>query len=71
MTVPQLLSLPFEDIEKISDEELDKYLSPFFPQTRPKNTDALKDLLEGDPDIAKMMAERKAEKDQKKRTLKL
>jgi hypothetical protein len=35
LSIEELLDMPVEDIAKMSDEELARWLSPYFPLTRP------------------------------------
>lgn len=38
MTIEQLLNLPVERLEEMSDKDLENILLPYFPLTRPKGT---------------------------------
>lgn len=40
MTIEELLELPVDDIAKMSDDELLKYLGPYFPLSRPRKIPA-------------------------------
>lgn len=40
MSIEELLELPVDDIAKMSDDELLKYLGPYFQMSRPKKIPA-------------------------------
>lgn len=48
MTIEQLLALPGDDLANIPDVDLDEYLKPYLPATRPGNV----------PHVTNIMAEK-------------
>lgn len=47
MTIEQLLELPGADLAQLSDADLERYLAPYFPFTRPANTAPATEQLGG------------------------
>lgn len=55
MTIEQLVGLPVADLEQMTNSQLEQFLAPYFPSTRPVRTITLESLLPQD-----MLAELKA-----------
>lgn len=63
MTIEQLLDLPTESLEAMSDEELAEHLRPYFPHTRAAGVISKQlSAMEDDPALAEALAAAEAER---------
>ena len=64
MTISELLNLPTQELQSLTDEQLQSHLVKFFPFTRPKNSFNAEDFAAGDDkDKIKSIMAALAEKD--------
>ena len=60
MTITELLDLPTDDLEKLSDADLAAHLAKYFPHTRPAAALTLSDITGGNDDLMAMVAQLEA-----------